>query len=126
MLSVRQNLGLLVSSGAPAPTAGSVRAWGSTLGGVAAPARSALGVDASGNLVYAGSMSALPADLAAALVAGGVRTAMELDINPYWVQADAAAVPGGPLVAEVARQNRAAGQYLWGWTRDFVTVLARS
>jgi len=44
-------------------------------------------------------MAALPADLASALVQSGVGTAMELDINPEWVQVDTAAAPGAPLVA---------------------------
>jgi len=51
---------------------------------------------------------------------------MELDINPEWVQADEAAVPGGALAAMVPGQTQLAGRYLMGWTRDFVTVdLAR-
>jgi hypothetical protein len=49
---------------------------------------------------------------------------MELDINPEWVQADTARSPGGPLSAAVPNQNRPADQYLSGWTRDYVTVLA--
>ena len=87
-------------------------------------ARSAVGIDARGNLLYAGSMSALPSDLARALVSAGAVTAMELDINPEWVQADTARSPGGPLHAAVPDQHRPADQYLSGWTRDYVTVLA--
>ena len=49
---------------------------------------------------------------------------MELDINPEWVQADTSATPGAALFAAVPGQNRPADQYLGGWTRDFVTVLA--
>ena len=49
---------------------------------------------------------------------------MELDINPEWVQLDAARSPGGPLAAEVPGQHRPANQYLTGWTRDFIAVLA--
>jgi len=122
--SVRQCLPPLVSAGQASPAAGDVGAWGATLGGGALVARSAVGIDARGNLLYAGSMSALPSDLAGALVAAGAVTAMELDINPAWVQADTARSPGGPLSAAVPNQNRAADQYLSGWTRDYVTVLA--
>ena len=50
-------------------------------------ARSAIGQDAAGHLMYAASMSAVPADLAAALAGHGARIAMELDINPM-VQLD--------------------------------------
>lgn len=122
--SVRQCLPPLVSRGQASPTAGDIFAWGATLGGVDAVARSAVGIDARGNLLYAGSMSALPSDLASALVSAGAVTAMELDINPAWVQADTAPSPGGPLSAAVPNQNRAADQYLSGWSRDYVTVLA--
>jgi hypothetical protein len=69
-------------------------------------------------------MRTTPADLAEALIQSGARTAMELDINPEWVQFDAARKPGGPLAAEVPGQHRPAGQYLAGWTRDFIAVLA--
>jgi hypothetical protein len=66
-------------------------------------------------------MSAVPADLASVLARRGARIAMELDINPEWVQLDAAGKPGGRLTAEVAGQYRPADQYLVGWTRDFFT-----
>ena len=49
---------------------------------------------------------------------------MELDINPEWVQLDTARSPGGPLTAAVPGQFRPASQYLTGWTRDFITVVA--
>jgi hypothetical protein len=78
---------------------------------------------AAGELIYARSMSAVPADLAAALVHAGVRTAMELDINPEWVQLDVARAPGGRLRAAIRGQVRPPGQYLTGWTRDFIAVL---
>ena len=122
--SVRQNLAPLVANGQPAPQIADIGAWGATLGGGSAVARSALGQDAAGDLLYAGSMSALPADLAGALVGAGTTTAMELDINPEWVQLSVAAAPGGPMTPGVPGQNRPANQYQLGWTRDFVTVLA--
>ena len=124
--SVRQNLPPLVAGGAPSPQAGAWGDWGATLGGGAYVARSALGEDGSGDLLYAASMSTVPADLAQALVSTGAVIAMELDINPEWVQADVAAGPGAPLLPEVPGQVRPADQYQSGWTRDFVAVLARS
>jgi len=124
--SVRQNLQALVTNGQPTPAAADWGLWGATLGGGEYVARSAVGQDASGDLVYAASISTTPADLADALARSGARIAMELDINPEWVQLDAARAPGGPLAAEVPGQNRPADQYLAGWTRDFFTVLAPS
>ena len=124
--SVRQNLRLLVEHGRPTPAAADPSVWGATLGGGAYVARSAVGEDAAGDLLFAGSMSAVPEDLAVALARQGARVAMELDINPQWVQLDAASRPGGPLHAEIPGQSRPAGQFLWGWTRDYFTVVANS
>jgi hypothetical protein len=123
VFSVRQNLGLLVSYGQQTTASGDWGLWGATLGGGEAVARSALGQDAAGSLIYAGSMAATPSDLAAALVSAGARTAMELDINPEWVQLDVARAPGWPLQAAIPGQVRPADQYMIGWTRDFITVL---
>jgi len=122
--SVRQNLGPLVWKGHPSNGAADVGLWGSTLGGGAYVARSALGQNAKGQLIYAASMSTIPADLAAALVHARAVTGMELDINPEWVQLDVAKAPGRGLRAAIPGQNRPADQYLFGWTRDFITVLA--
>ena len=122
--SVRQNLPPLVVGGQPSPSITDVAAWGATLGGGSSVARSALGEDTQGDLLYAASMAALPSDLADALVSAGTSTAMELDINPEWVQLAVAPVPGGTLATGVPGQNRPADQYVVGWTRDFVTVLA--
>ena len=122
--SVRQNLRLLISHGHVNQAAADWTAWGVTLGGGESVARSALGENAAGELIYAASISTTPADLAAALLHAGARTAMELDINPEWVQLDSAGAPGGGLSADIPGQVRPASQYLTGWTRDFITVLA--
>ena len=123
--SVRQNLPPLILGGKPTAAAYSWGLWGATLGGGAYVARSALGQDAAGQLIYAASMSAVPIDLAQVLASKGARIAMELDINPAWVQLDTAAQPGGSLHAAVPGQNRPADQYLAGWTRDFIAVLGK-
>ena len=121
--SVRQNLPPLVLDGKPTAAAADAGLWGATLGGGEYVARSALGQDASGDLIYAASMSTTPADLAFVLAYAGARTAMELDINPEWVQLDVASQPGGSLRASVPGQYRPADQYLVGWARDFIAVL---
>lgn len=126
VVDVRQNLPLLVQNGQVVPSAGDVAAWGLTVGGVSAVARSALGEDSAGNLIYAGSAGALPIDMGNALVAGGAVTGMELDINPDWVQADVTSAPGAPLSTAIPGQYPPADQYISGWTRDFVTVVAPS
>lgn len=124
VVSVRQNLPPLVVNGQPSPAVADIGSWGSTLGGGPVVARSSLGEDASGDLVYAASMDALPSDLANALIGAGVVAGMELDINPEWVQIDVAPAPGGALAAGIPGQTRPSDQYLVGWTRDFIAVLA--
>jgi hypothetical protein len=122
--SVRQNLTPLVLHGKPTAAAAEPGLWGATLGGGVYVARSAVAQDAAGDLMVAASMSASPYDLAVALAHAGARIAMELDINPEWVQLDVASHPGGPLRAAIPGQARSADQFLVGWARDFFTVLA--
>jgi len=122
--SVRQNLWPIVLDGKRTPQTDKWPRWGGTVGHVEYVARSAVGQNAAGGLIYAASMSTTPADLATALAGSGARIAMELDINPEWVQLDTARTPGGLLTAAIPRQVRPAGQYLGGWTRDFIAVLA--
>jgi hypothetical protein len=124
--SVRQNLNLLVWHGHPTRASANWALWGATLGGGALTARSAVGENASGQLIYAASMYASPADLARALVRFGAVSGMELDINPEWVQLAYATVAGGRLRKGVTGQVRPANQYLVGWTRDFIAVMAVS
>jgi hypothetical protein len=49
--------------------------------------RSGLGITAQGNLVYAAGNALVPETLGKALYAAGAVTAMETDINPFWVRA---------------------------------------
>ena len=121
--SVRQTCRRWCCTARPPPAA-DWGVWGATLGGGAYVARSALGQDAAGDLVYVASMSATPADLAVVLAYAGAQIAMELDINPEWVQLDVASRPGGPLRAALHGQNRPADQFLVGWARDFIAVEA--
>ena len=126
VVSVRQNLKLLVDHGRVTRTARDWWLWGATLSGGEFIARSAVGVTAHGELIFAGSMYASPGDLGRALVRAGAVAGMELDINPEWVQLDYAHAPGGRLRRAVTGQVRPANQYLTGWTRDFFVVLALS
>jgi len=122
--SARQNLWPLVINGRPSVQAGRWWRWGGTIGHAEYVARSALGQTASGELLYVASMSTTPQDLATALARSGARIGMELDINPEWVQLATARAPGGSLTVAIPGQVRPATQYLTGWTRDFVAVLA--
>ena len=124
--SVRQNLWPLLLNGQPTAEAALWWRWGGANSHAALDPRSALGQDAAGDLMYAASMSATPQDLAEALARSGALIGMELDINAGGIQLDFARTAGGALSAAVPGQLRPPGQYLTGWTRDFITVLATS
>ena len=129
VVSVRQNLPLLLDHGSAAPTIGCVACWGATLGGVSDPARSAVGITAGGRLIWAGGEHLTVAQLAGALAAAHVARAVELDINPEWVAGYLYGHRGGPgplaPIPIVDGQPGIPGQFLAPWSRDFFTVVAR-
>ena len=124
VVGLRQNLGLLVDGGAPTPAASNSGAWGASVAGVAT-ARGGVGVDANGGLVWAGGRLS-PLDLANALIAAGAVRAMEMDINPDWVNFNS---------YDVGPDNIAHGNGLYGATgtdrylspdgRDFIAMFVR-
>ncbi len=133
--SVRQNLTLLIDHGQIASSVDCIPCWGATLGGVSAPARSALGITADGHLIWAGGMSLTPLALAQALRSAHVVRAIEMDINPEWVAFDLYKRPAGARSAGAAAavtpvpivpgQNGVPGQFLAPYSRDFYSVEAR-
>jgi hypothetical protein len=129
VVAVRQNLNLLIDNGQAAPNADCTSCWGATLGGVSAPARSALGITADGRLIWAGGEHLTASTLAHALLGAKVTRAVELDINPEWVAGYLyrhRAGPGRPSAVQVIPDQRGIpGQLLTPYTRDFFTVTAR-
>ena len=65
MVSVRQNLSLLIDHGKAASNVDCLSCWGATLGDVSAPARSALGITADRRLIWAGGEHLTAAELTA-------------------------------------------------------------
>lgn len=129
VVSVRQNLTLLIDHRRSAPTLNCVSCWGATLNGTVDPARSALGITAGGRLIWAGAEHPTLASLAEALLAAHVVRAVELDINPEWVAAylyrhPSARRPPGP-VPMVPGQQGIPGEFLSPWSRDFFTIVTR-
>jgi hypothetical protein len=127
--SVRQNLSLLIDHGTAASTLDCLSCWGATLGRVIDPARSALGIQANGHLIWAGAEHATVRAIADALLGAGVVRAVELDINPEWVAGYLYGHRGGagPLatVPVVPGRHAIPGQFLEPWSRDFFTIAAR-
>jgi hypothetical protein len=136
VVSVRQNLDLLVDNGhvVPAVYSANPTMWGKTLGGNLYVWRSGLGVTANGALVYVGGPGLNIADLATILARAGAVRAMELDINTDWVNYSTyqPSTPGGPATAAngtelLAGMTGTPGRYFesW-WARDFITMSAVS
>ncbi|HSR23384.1 MAG TPA: phosphodiester glycosidase family protein [Candidatus Eisenbacteria bacterium] len=130
VVSVRQNLRLIVEGGRPAPNLETrVQSnWGATLGGAYFVWRSGVGITATGDLVYV-TGNALSAHTLADLLrrAGAVR-AMELDINPAWISYmwyAPASTPGQVVPTKILPFARPADRYLAPTSRDFVAVYAR-
>lgn len=127
--SVRQNLTLLIDHGRAAGDIGCLSCWGATLGGVADPARSALGITGDGHLIWTGGEHLTVGALANSLLAAHVVRAVELDINPEWVAAYLYAHPAGrrpPAAVPVTPgQPGVPGQFLAPYQRDFFSVDAR-
>jgi len=134
VVSVRQNLDLLVDNGQPVPglNAADTTQWGATLGNAVYVWRSGLGVTQDGALVYVGGPDLNITDLANLLARAGAVRAMELDINTTWVnfttyeptsaRAPASPVNGTELLSAMAGTP---GRYFesW-WARDFITMSA--
>jgi hypothetical protein len=134
IVSVRQNLDLLVSNGRPVAglEANDTTKWGFTLGNAVYVWRSGVGITANGALVYVGGPGLNITDLANLLVRAGAVRAMELDINTDWVNFSsykpstslglAAASNGTELLP--AMTGTPARYFQSWWARDFITMSA--
>jgi hypothetical protein len=136
VVSVRQNLALLVDHGKATPglNPSDTTKWGFTLGNQVYVWRSGVGITANGALVYVGGPGLNITTLADLLVRAGAVRAMELDINTDWVDyatydprsaTGAATAANGKalLPGMVGGVNRYFASW---WSRDFFTMSARS
>jgi hypothetical protein len=128
VFSVLQNQQLLVDRGVAAASVSNclIACWGETIGSRTFVARSGLGINASGQLVWAAGEQLSPAGLAAALIGAGAVRAIELDINPDWVAGYLYVHhTGGPSpVPVVPGQLGIAGKLLEPYSRDFLAIVA--
>ena len=123
IVMARQNLPLLVNNARVVPGAADNAAWGLTLHGAPAVWRTALGVDAQGNLVYAAVADVTAEQLAQTMLELHVVRAMELDINPEWpiFVTYAGAGARGPSL-DVPNPNQIPNRFLYASTKDFFAV----
>lgn len=114
---------MLVDNGVPTPRSALNSLWGLTLHGVAAVWRTALGIDARGNLIYVAAPAQTSQSLARIMVQFHVVRAMELDINPEWpiFVTYAGAGAKGPALF-VPNPNQIPGRFLYSSTKDFFAV----
>jgi Phosphodiester glycosidase len=122
----RQNLPLIVDHATPNPNLNDGPEWGATLGNAILVWRSAIGVDARGNLMFLAGDHQTVGSLAKTLVHAGAVRAMELDINSYWVSFITYGRPGakGPLNL-LPDMKRSPYRYLEPDDRDFFAVYAK-
>jgi hypothetical protein len=122
----RQNLPLIVAGGQLASNLTDGPEWGATLGNAIRVWRSAVGVDAHGNLLYAGGDFQTATSIAQILQRAGAVRAMELDINSEWVTFNFyggwGALAPQKLLPDMTRD---ATRYLTPDDRDFFAVYAR-
>jgi hypothetical protein len=130
VVSVRQNLKLLVDNGQLAPNLDSnVQSnWGATIKGAYYVWRSGIGVTASGDLVYVAGDALSVHSLAALLQRAGAVRAMQLDINVAWISYmwyTPGASTAAPVPHKLVAFQRPANRYLTDTSRDFFAVYAR-
>jgi hypothetical protein len=134
VVSVRQNLDLLVDRGQPVSglNATDTSQWGTTLGGAIYVWRSGIGITADGALVYVGGPGLNITDLADLLARAGAVRGMELDINTDWVNystyhpstaTGAASGANGTELLSTMTGTPARYFQSW-WARDFFTMSA--
>ncbi|MHB1209030.1 MAG: hypothetical protein ACYC1I_04910, partial [Acidimicrobiales bacterium] len=130
-VALRQNLPPLVLHARLTPAAASKNwlQWGSPLNNVPLVARTGLGVDAKGNLVYVATMTGVSAtQVGEALLRAGAVSGMELDMNPYWPIMGASFTPlhanGGTFPVQIPFAQHNPSIYETGWQRDFFVAMA--
>ena len=125
VLMARQNLPLLVNDARATPATAVNSEWGLTLHGVPDVWRTALGVDASGNLIYAAAANQSAQSLASLMVSLHAVRAMELDINPEWPIFVTYGAPGAlGATLFVPNPNQIPTRFLYSSTKDFFAVFA--
>ena len=123
VVMARQNLKMLVYSSRATGLSANNVAWGLTLHGVAAVWRSALGIDAAGNLIYAAAPDVTSAQLAQIMLDLHSVRAMQLDINPEWPILVTYGASGARLpTLDVANPNQIATRFLSLTTKDFFAI----
>ena len=123
---VRQNCPMLVQDGKVAIyDEANKKLWGRTPTVAIYTWRSGLGIDKNGNLIFAVGNNLTPETLGIALAASGAVSAMQLDINPFWVRFNIFDTLGNgeyktvPLIKDLRDGSK---DYLTGYAKDFFYI----
>jgi len=133
VVSVRQNLSMLVNNGAVTPNlnVSVLRNWGFTVKNAHFVWRSGIGVAANGNVIYVAGNSLSVQSLADLLHTAGAVRAMELDINQDWISymwyphTAAGKVSALTNPIKLVAFTRPARRYLSPSSRDFFAVYTK-
>ena len=130
ILSVRQNLTLLINNGQLTPNLDKnvLSKWGTTIKNAYFVWRSGIGVTAAGDLVYVAGDALSVQSLGALLYRAGAVRAMELDINSEWISYmwyTHRTGASSPVPHKLVAFKRLANRYYSPASRDFFAVYAR-
>jgi hypothetical protein len=129
LIAWRQNAGLLIDHGHITSQTQDGAAWGLTVLNSVYTWRSGIGLTRHGTLLYVAGNALSAATLAHTLSAAGATTAMQLDINPYWVRAFTYGRNGVGRLTAWALDPAMPGvgmEYLYGFARDFFYLVRTS
>lgn len=123
---IRQNCPILIEYGKVfAQDEKNKKLWGRTFNSDIYTWRSGIGIDESGNLIYAVGNNLSPETLAVALRQGGAVNAIQLDINPFWVRFNIfEPLANGGYKSDVLIKDLKDGSkdYLKGYSKDFFYI----
>ena len=130
IVSVRQNLTLLINKGEIAPSLDKnvLANWGWTIKNAYFVWRSGIGITANGDLVFVAGNALSIQSLANLLQRAGAVRAMELDINAQWISYmwyTPGASANSPIPNKLLDFARPADRYFKANSRDFFAVYAR-
>jgi hypothetical protein len=122
LVAWRQNAGLLIDHGRITARTQIGTDWGQSILDSTYTWRSGIGLTKHGTLLYAAGSSLSAATLARTLAAAGAMSAMQLDINPFWVRAFTYGRDSQGQLTAFALDPVMPGsgmEYMYGDVRDF-------
>jgi len=126
---IRQNCPILIQDGQVfAQNELNKKLWGRTFNADIFTWRSGIGLTPQGNLIYAVGNNLSPTSLAAALKMAGATSAIQLDINPFWVRFNIFEPIGqGKYTTSTLTKDLKDGSkaYLTGYSKDFFYVYSK-